>query len=324
VRFADSSDDAAKIAGELLASRVSGHAVESVLVEERVSIARELYAAVIHDARRRCPLILFSSSAGMDIEEVNSASPEQIVRQPVDIRRGLAGPEAVRVPAAMEADPLRHAVQSTVLELYRLYRKYDAELLEVNPLAITTAGEVVAVDCKLSIDDGAIARQPDIPRLPPQGTGLELRAREQGLLYIELDGDVGLLANGAGLAMATLDTVTFYGGRPANFIEIGGEAYRKAEEALSIVLANPRVTSLFVNFCGAFARTDVMAEGVATAWLKLQPDIPVAFSIHGTGAEAAVSLIRERLHVEPYEHMDDAARAAIRLAREGRRPRVGG
>jgi succinyl-CoA synthetase beta subunit len=135
------------------------------------------------------------------------------------------------------------------------------------------------------------------------------------LKYIELDGSVGVLANGAGLTMTTMDAVTHYGGRPANFLEIGGEAYTKATPALELVLANPRVKSLVVNFCGAFARCDVMTEGVVTAWETLKPGIPVFFSIHGTGEEEAVALLRARLAMEPFERMDDAVKAAIEAAR---------
>ena len=146
-------------------------------------------------------------------------------------------------------------------------------------------------------------------------TELESRGQALGLRYIELDGPVGVLANGAGLTMTTMDAVTHYGGRPANFLEIGGEAYTKATAALELVLANPRVKSLVVNFCGAFARCDVMTEGVVTAWETLKPEIPVFFSIHGTGEDEAVALLRARLDMEPFDLMDDAVKAAIAAAR---------
>ena len=137
---------------------------------------------------------------------------------------------------------------------------------------------------------------------------------QAGLKYIELDGSVGVLANGAGLTMATMDAIAHYGGRPANFLEIGGEAYTKAETALTILIRNPNIRSLLINFCGAFARTDVMAEGIVQAWRKLDPDIPVFFSIHGTGEEEAVALVERELGYRPYDLMDDAVRAAVGAA----------
>jgi succinyl-CoA synthetase beta subunit len=146
-------------------------------------------------------------------------------------------------------------------------------------------------------------------------TELERRARELGLKYIELPGNVGVLANGAGLTMTTMDVIEHCGGAPANFLEIGGDAYTKAEAALGLVLANPRIKSVMINFCGAFARTDVMATGVIEAWNKLAPGVPVFFSVHGTGEDEAVALIRERLGVEPFDRMEDAVRAAVEAAR---------
>jgi succinyl-CoA synthetase beta subunit len=145
-------------------------------------------------------------------------------------------------------------------------------------------------------------------------TALERRAAENALKFIELDGNVGVLANGAGLTMTTMDVIRHFGGRPANFLEIGGEAYTKSAVALDLVLSNPGVKSLVVNFCGAFARTDVMAEGVVQAWQARKPDIPVFFSIHGTGEDAAIALVRERLGIVPYDSMEDAIRAAVQAA----------
>jgi succinyl-CoA synthetase beta subunit len=207
------------------------------------------------------------------------------------------------------------ALSAMLVSLYALYWELDAELLEINPLAMTADGTLAALDCKLIIDDSAVSRVPNLPAPAPTGTALERQARADGLTYIELDGAVGVLANGAGLTMATMDAINYYGGRPANFMEIGGDAYRKAELALSIVLSNPRVTSLLVNLCGAFARTDVMVEGILAAWDKLKPALPVAFSIHGTGEARAIELVRNRLRLEPHDLMDDAVKAAIEMGR---------
>jgi succinyl-CoA synthetase beta subunit len=159
-------------------------------------------------------------------------------------------------------------------------------------------------------------RQPDLAKVaaPAKMTALEERGAEHGLKFIQLDGNVGVLANGAGLTMTTMDVIDHFGGRPANFLEIGGEAYTKSEIALDLVLSNPGVKSLVINFCGAFARTDVMAEGVVKAWETLKPKVPVFFSIHGTGEDEAVKLVRERLGIEPYDFMEDAVKAAVEAA----------
>jgi succinyl-CoA synthetase beta subunit len=166
------------------------------------------------------------------------------------------------------------------------------------------------------LDDAAAYRQEDIVRFaaPAPMTALEQRGAESGLKFIQLDGNVGVLANGAGLTMTTMDVIRHFGGRPANFLEIGGEAYTKSAAALDLVLSNPGVRSLIINFCGAFARTDVMAEGVVKAWQELKPAIPVFFSIHGTGEEEAIALVRARLGIEPYDLMEDAIQAAVRAA----------
>ena len=163
------------------------------------------------------------------------------------------------------------------------------------------------------LDDSGFKRQPELEGrgTPERLTALEERGRDLGLRYIQLDGSVGVLANGAGLTMTTMDVIAHYGGEPANFLEIGGEAYTKAKPALELVLGNPNVKSLVVNFCGAFARTDVMAEGVIDAWQALSPEVPVFFSVHGTGAEEAVAMLKSRLRVTPYPNMDEAIVAAI-------------
>jgi succinyl-CoA synthetase beta subunit len=175
---------------------------------------------------------------------------------------------------------------------------------------------VVALDCKYVLDDAAVYRQEELAKLGSPGamTELERRAAAQGLKLIQLDGNVGLLANGAGLTMTTMDVIRHFGGRPANFLEIGGEAYTKSEIALDLVLSNPGVKSLVIKFCGAFARTDVMADGVVKAWAKLKPKVPVFFSIHGTGEQEAVALVRGALGIEPYDVMEDAVEAAVKAA----------
>ncbi len=317
IKRADNAEEARQAAAAILGMDIDGHKVESVLIERRAEIARELYAAVMTDFSAAQPLILFSPEGGMDIEEIAATRPEALRRLHVPITRGLTIADAETMLEGLDLGEGRAAIADILLELYQAYRETDAELIEINPLAVLSDGSVVALDCKLTIDDASAGRQPELAPLaaPEKLTALEARARDAGLKFIELDGNVGLLANGAGLTMTTMDVIAHLGGRPANFLEIGGEAYTKAEVALGLVLAHPQIRSLVVNFCGAFARTDVMADGVTAAWQKLEPPIPVFFSIHGTGETEAVAIVRERLGIEPYDLMEDAVKAAIEAAR---------
>jgi succinyl-CoA synthetase beta subunit len=195
----------------------------------------------------------------------------------------------------------------------------DAELLEINPLIVTADGDVMALDCKFTLDDSAIKRREELATkgTPDKLTELEARGEANGIKYIELDGDVCVLANGAGLTMTTMDVVRHHGGAPANFCEIGGEAYTKGKIALDLVLAKPGIKSLVVNFCGAFARCDVMMEGLLNAWDDLQPDIPVFFSIAGTGDEEAIRMLKEKLNMDPLPDMSAACKAAVDAAKGG-------
>jgi succinyl-CoA synthetase beta subunit len=316
IRTAESPEEAGAVAAAILDLSIDGHAVASVLVEERVPIARELYAAVLHDWESRRPLVLFSTEGGMDIEEVAAERPDAIRRRTVNLHAGFDRRDASALLAGLDLGPAEDAVVDVLEKLYGVYRERDAELLEINPLAVLDDGRVVALDCKLTLDDAASFRQGDLREAAATEamTDLERLGAEHGLKFIPLDGDVGVLANGAGLTMTTMDVIGHFGGRPANFLEIGGEAYIKAEIALGLVLANPGVKSLVVNFCGAFARTDVMADGVVRAWETLKPTVPVFFSIHGTGENEAVRLVRERLGVEPFDLMEDAVKAAVEAA----------
>jgi len=314
---ADTPEAAADAARNILGMTIGGARVERVLVEALAPIAREFYAAVLTDAASRGPLVLFSTEGGMDIEDVAAARPDAVRRQAIDVEAGFSGEDASAMLQGLDLGEAAPKIAAFLASLYAAYRANDAELVEVNPLALLTDGRVMALDCKFTLDDSSASRQPQLAAAatPAKLTDLERRGAEAGLKFIQLEGNVGVLANGAGLTMTTMDVIDHFGGRPANFLEIGGEAYRKAEIALDLVLSNPGVKSLVVNFCGAFARTDVMADGVVRAFEKLKPDVPAFFSIHGTGSVEAVRLVRERLGLEPYELMEDAVKAAVEAAR---------
>jgi succinyl-CoA synthetase beta subunit len=317
IRFADTPATATDAARAILGMQIGGHRIKRLLVEERCEIARELYASVLIDVVGRRPVVLFSMEGGMDIEEVAERNPGAIRRHVVDLSQGFDASDAASLLADCDLGKSREAVADVLVRLYRGFRDHDSELIEINPLALLKDGRVLALDCKFVLDDASGARQAELAAVavPPWKTELEARGEANGLKFIQLDGNVGVLANGAGLTMTTMDTIHHFGGRPANFLEIGGEAYIKAEVALDLVLSNPGVKSLVINFCGAFARTDVMAEGVVRAWEALKPKVAVFFSIHGTGDEEAVKLVRERLGIEPFDQMEDAVKAAVEAAR---------
>ena len=317
IRVAATPAEAAEAARTILGTEIAGNVVATVLVEARASIARELYAAVLLDTATRGPLVLFSTEGGMDIEDVAANTPDALHRCAVDVLVGFDRAAAAGMVRGLGLGAAEPTVAAILAQLYACFIQNDAELLEINPLAILADGVVQALDCKLVLDDGALFRQPALAPLGAQErlSPLEQRASGLGLKFIELDGTVGVLANGAGLAMSTMDAIRHMGGQPANFLEIGGDAYTKAEPALALVLDNPRVRSLIVNFCGAYARTDVMAAGVVAAWQKLKPKVPVFFSIHGTGEDEAVALVQRELSIVPFDVMDDAVHAAVGAAR---------
>ncbi len=316
IELANTPQEAEKVAGQILGMTIDEYKVERLLIEEQAKIAREFYAAVLHDVAARKPLILFSTEGGMDIEEVAAAKPQAIRRLLVDIDAAPSPAQISELLSGLDLGAAQAQIADILGKLHFAYRARDAELLEINPLALLADGRVVALDCKFVLDDASMFRQMELAKSGSPGvmTALEARGAAAGLKLIQLDGNVGVLANGAGLTMTTMDVIRHCGGRPANFLEIGGEAYTKSEIALDLVLSNPGVKSLVINFCGAFARTDVMAEGVIRAWHKLRPTVPVFFSIHGTGEDEAVALVRSELGIEPYDMMEDAIQAAVEAA----------
>jgi succinyl-CoA synthetase beta subunit len=316
IRRAATPEEAERAAAAILGLSIGDHRVERLLVEEQAPVARELYASVLHDVEARRPLVLFSTEGGMDIEAVAAAKPAAIRRRLMDPTEAATPESFAPMLAGLGLDACEPQVADVLARLYRAYSETDAELIEINPLALLADGRIVALDCKYVLDDAAAYRQEELAKLGTPGamTELERRGAALGLKFIELDGNVGVLANGAGLTMTTMDTIRHFGGRPANFLEIGGEAYTRSEAALALVLSNPGVKALVVNFCGAFARTDVMAEGVVRAWARLEPKQPVFFSIHGTGEAEAVALVRRELGIEPYDIMEDAILAAVKAA----------
>jgi len=316
IALAATPDEARSETQRILALEIAGFPVKSVLVEQQVPIAREFYAAVLNDSDSKGPLLLFSAEGGMDIEEIAEKHPDALIRLTIDIREGLSA-EAIEAALPPIEGVDRKALIDTLAKLYTAYVQNDAELMEINPLVATKDGAVIALDCKFALDDSAIRRQEELAKsgAPDKLTELESQGQDIGFKYIELEGSVGVLSNGAGLTMTTMDAISHYGGDPANFLEIGGHAYTLGKQALEVVLGNPRVKCLLINFCGAIARTDVMTGGVLEAWDEVNPQVPVFWSISGTGEDEARAMLKDKLGVDSYPTMDEAVQAAVEAAK---------
>ena len=319
IQLASNSEETAEHTSNILQMQIAGYDVEKVLIEEQGQIDQEYYAAVMNDPASKGPIILFSAAGGMDIEDIAENHPDQLRKQVIDIDSGFTESNAMQLIDGLDFAANPTSVARVLEKLYQAYSDNDAELMEINPLVLLKNGDVIALDCKFVLEDSSIARQAELAKngTPDKLTELELAAKEIDLKLVELDGDIGVIANGAGLTMTTMDVVSHYGGNPANFLEIGGEAYTKATIALNLLLKKPGLKSLVVNFCGAFARTDVMTDGIITAWEELKPDLPVFFSIHGTGSKEAKQMLEDRLNMHAYPQMDDAIKAAIAVEPAG-------
>lgn len=317
IKQADTLEETRAASEAILGMEIAGHRVKGLLIEKRSNILREFYASIMNDAGSKGPMVMFSTEGGMDIEEVALSKPEKLKQKIIDIRKGFSISDAKLLLSELELGDISSEIAQFLVKLYSAYIKNDAELLEINPLAETVDAGLLALDCKYVLDDSAIKRHEEMAKngSPEKLTELEQLGEDAVIKYIELDGDVGVLANGAGLTMTTMDVVRHYGGKPANFCEIGGQAYTKAQTALELVLNKPGIKSLVVNFCGAFARCEVMMEGLLNAWDELEPDIPVFFSIAGTGDEEAIKMLKDRLGIDPYPDMDAASRAAVEAAK---------
>ena len=311
IRFAASRDKLREEVSRMLGSEVRGHRVEAVLVEEKIKLSRELYLGFSVDLARGTIAALASPDGGVEIEETARIHPERIRREEVDILSGLAPNQAERLAEALElpAGPRARAAE-LIRKLYDLFIRYDALLLEINPLGLTRAGELIALDGRMELDDDAAFRHPEFTYLDDTLTPLEKDARARGLMYVELDGDIGVIGNGAGLNMATLDMLKRVGLKPANFLEVGGRTYSLAEGAIKIVCSRPGIRAVFGNFYGCISRNDVIAQGLAGAVKKGLLTVPMIVAMRGNGAAEGRNLLKAA-GVEVFE---DDEPAAMRLA----------
>jgi succinyl-CoA synthetase beta subunit len=322
IKLADTPDEAEAHARNILGMDIRGHIVHRVWVEEASDIQREYYASITFDRGAKRPLVMLSAQGGMDIEEVAATNPEALARLHIDPLSGFQPHHArwLAYHAGIDEGAIRGVVEA-LGKLYEGFISLDAMLLEVNPLIWSGDGRVVALDSKVTIDNNALYRHPDLAGLAESTTldPQERMAHERGVTYVKLDGDVGILGNGAGLVMSTLDVVALAGGRPANFLDAGGGS--KADEvvtALEVLLSDDKVKVLLVNIFGGITRCDEVAEGLLTALDRLGASLPIVVRLDGTNEEDGRRIISERApgNVVVEQTMLSAARRAVELAKE--------
>ena len=319
VKLAKDAKEAKAKAGEIIGMTIKGLRVNQVLVVPAADIASESYVGVIVDRASQRPVLMVSPAGGVDIEEVAAKTPEKIFRTAVDPRYGLLAHQAMALGFKLYRDVgLVRQAAAIMQQLYRAFWQAGASLVEINPLITTPDGKVVALDAKLVVDDNELERHPEIAALRDSTAEApaEVTARDAGLSYIKLEGNVGCCVNGAGLAMATMDLVKYYGGEPANFLDIGGSSNpQKVVSALKIITADPNVKSILFNIFGGITRCDDVANGIVTATKQLKLDRPVVIRLTGTNEALAVKILEEA-GFSALTDMDDAVRRAVERATE--------
>ncbi|MEM7413229.1 MAG: ADP-forming succinate--CoA ligase subunit beta [Myxococcota bacterium] len=327
IKLAKSPSEAKQVASEILGMTLvtpqtgaEGKVVRKVYVEEGSAIANELYLAIVLDRAEEKLAIIASTEGGMEIEEVAEKTPDKIITVLVDPNLGIQGYHARRVGfgLGLTADQVKQ-MEVFLGGLYRLFVEKDASLAEINPLVVTEGGDLIALDGKLNFDDNALYRHPDIAEChdPDEEDARELEAKKIDLAYVGLDGEIGCMVNGAGLAMATLDMIQVCGGSPANFLDAGGGADKeKVKEAFKIILRDPKVKAILVNIFGGIVRCDLIAEGVVAAADELGVEVPLVVRLQGTNAEEGRAILaKSNLNITPAETLGEAGEKAVAAAR---------
>jgi len=321
IKLADDASDAEAKAGEILGLDIRGHVVEKLWIEQASDIAKEYYLSVTFDRGAKRPLFMFTTQGGVEIEEVATNSPDALVRLHLDPLEGYQPWIARRLVygAGIDDPGEQKQIAAIVEKLYRCFVESDAMLCEINPLIVTPEGEVKALDSKFTVDDSALYRHPDIAEFRDTSAAdpLEAFAREKGVTYVKLDGSVGILGNGAGLSMSTVDVVVTAGGKPANFCDLGGGGDAEGVvDALEVIARDPQVKSIFFNIFGGITRCDEVARGILEALDRIDLDVPIVVRLDGTNAEEGLAILRDaappNVHVAPT--MLDAAKTAVELA----------
>ncbi len=323
IKFASDQEALRKAVAELSGQKIRGYPVKQILVEEKLSIAKELYAGAVFSRANGKIILILSTNGGMEIEEVAAKSPESIHKIEVDI---LDGPDEAAIKklcgGIFPDQEVAEKVADVLRKIYHIFTKYDAEIVEINPLVVTPDREVTACDARMSVYDDALPGQSvNIPEIMSREddtlTELEREARRHGLGYIEMDGDIGVIGNGAGLNLTTLDLLEYVGLKPANFLEVSGRTYDRAEKGLEIILKNKNVRIIFGNFFGCISRCDVIASGLAGAIEKgvLPPAVPLVVAMRGNGGEEGARTLKAA-GIEVYEDDQTAINRVLEILKK--------
>ncbi|MFN2398732.1 MAG: ADP-forming succinate--CoA ligase subunit beta [Gemmatimonadaceae bacterium] len=321
VKLARTPEEAKQVASRILGMQIKGLTVTKVLVTPAAEIVTEAYAGIIVDRASKRAVFMVSPAGGIDIEEVAAKTPDKIRRVPVDPRYGLLPFQALQMGLFLYENIKQARAAATILQqLYRAFIDSGASLAEINPLVTTDSGEVLALDAKMVVDDNELDRRPQIASLRDESAEApsEVEARNANLTFIKLDGNVGCIVNGAGLAMATMDLVKYYGGEPANFLDIGGSSNpEKVVSALRIITSDPNVKAILFNIFGGITRTDDVANGIVTATASNPLKVPMVIRLTGTNEEAAVAIL-EKHGFAAMTDMDEAVKKAVAFATGGK------
>ena len=318
VKLAKTPAEAKEKASQILGMKIKGLTVTKVLVTEAADIASEAYVGVIMDRASKKPVFMVSAAGGIDIEEVAATTPEKILKMPVDTRYGLMPFHAMRLGFFLYDDLNKVRAAARIMQqLYIAFIQSGCSLAEINPLVVTPNGDVIALDAKMGIDDNELDRRPGLATLRDESAEdpSEVAARNAGLTFIKLEGNVGCCVNGAGLAMATMDLIKYYGGEPANFLDIGGSSNpEKVINALRIITADPNVKSILFNIFGGITRTDDVANGIVAATAETPLKVPIVIRLTGTNEELALEILKKHGYSASSD-MDEAVQQAVALAK---------
>ncbi len=319
VKLAKTPAEAAEHASHILGMTIKGLTVHKVLVVPAAEIATESYVGLIMDRETQRPVFMVSSAGGVDIEEVAATTPEKITKLPIDPVRGLMPYQALALAFKLYTDFTQVKAAAKIMQqLYNVFVANGASLAEINPLVTTPDGQVLALDAKVSIDDNELDRRPDLAVLRDETAEepSEVAARRANLTFIKLDGNVGCVVNGAGLAMATMDMVKYYGGEPANFLDIGGSSNPdKVINALKIITSDPNVKAILFNIFGGITRTDDVANGIVAATQQFKVNVPIVIRLTGTNEAQAIKIL-EGVGMRALSDMDEAVQQVVALVKE--------
>ncbi len=321
VKLANTPEEAEELAAKILSMEIKGLPVRKVLVDKAANIETEIYLGITNDRAARKPVIMASAAGGVDIEEVARETPEKIIKVHIDPLLGLQGYQTRDLAAGIDL-PKEHwrAFGKICTGLWEAYYHSDATLAEINPLVITAEGDLLAVDGKMLIDDNGLFRHPDLADMRDLDVEdpTEVEARKYGLSFIKLDGNIGCMVNGAGLAMATMDITKLFGGLPANFLDIGGGANAdKVSAAFRLILSDPKVEAVLINIFGGITRGDEVARGILAALDEVKPKVPMVVRLVGTNAEEGRQLLADANMITA-ETLADAAKKAVAAAKGGK------